>query len=107
MAPAPRIITAADRDDRDRAHLLLVEKSGLVDAVFMSFDAATRAVVADLVRDMAEGMRWSSATFAAQGGVLDGEEQLATYCGHVLGNPVVFMIRLLRVGSGATTTLRA
>ena len=105
MAPAPRIVTALDRDDRDRAHLLLVEKSGLVDAVFMSFDAETRTVVADLVRDMAEGMRGSSATFAAQGGVLDGEEQLAAYCGHVLGNPVVFMIRLLRLNMGRSATL--
>jgi phytoene/squalene synthetase len=107
MPPAPRIVTANDRDDRDRAHLLLVEKSGLVDRVFMTFDTATRSVVADLVRDMAEGMRWSSSTFAAQGGVLNGEEQLATYCGHVLGNPVVFMIRLLRLNMEGTAAIDA
>src|ERR1043166_5976284 len=71
--PAPRIMNANDRDDRDRAHLLLVEKSSLVDQVFMTFDGPTRTVVADLVRDMAEGMRWSSATFASQGGVLVSE----------------------------------
>lgn len=107
LPPAPRIDASADRDERDRAHLLLVERSALVDRVFMTLDDATRAVVADLVRDMAEGMRWSSATFAAQGGVLDSEEQLAAYCGHVLGNPVVFMIRLLRLNSGVTPTLAA
>jgi phytoene/squalene synthetase len=107
LPPAPRIEVAKDQDERDRAHLLLVERSALVDRVFMTFDEATRAVVSDLVRDMAEGMRWSSATFAAQGGVLDGEEQLATYCGHVLGNPVVFGIRLLRLNSGRPTTLPA
>jgi phytoene/squalene synthetase len=56
---------------------------------------------------MAEGMRWSSATFAAQGGVLDGEEQLATYCRHVLGNPVIFGVRLLRLESGRETQLDA
>lgn len=104
---APRIVVARDQDDRDRSHLLLVERSDMVDRVFMTFDEATRNVVGDLVRDMAEGMRWSSATFAAQGGVLDGEEQLSTYCRHVLGNPVVFMIRLLRLHSGATATLAA
>jgi phytoene/squalene synthetase len=105
LPPAPKIVAAKDQDERDRAHLLLVERSALVDRVFLGFDDATRTVVADLVRDMAEGMRWSSATFAAQGGVLDGEEQLATYCGHVLGNPVVFMIRLVRLQSGRATTL--
>jgi phytoene/squalene synthetase len=107
LPPAPRIGFAVDKDERDRAHLLLVERSGLVDRVFMTFDIETRTIVADLVRDMAEGMRWSSATFATQGGVLESEEQLATYCGHVLGNPVVFMIRLLRLKSGTPIALAA
>ena len=105
LGPAPRIDVASDRDLRDRSHLLLVARAELVDRVFLRFDAATRAVIGDLVRDMAEGMRWSSATFAAQGGVLDGEEQLATYCRHVLGNPAVFMIRLLRLHNGDPVTL--
>ena len=105
VGPAPVIEVATDRDERDRSHLLLVAKAGLVDRVFLTFDEPTREVIADLVRDMAEGMRWSSATFAAQGGVLDGEEQLATYCRHVLGNPAVFMIRLLRLHNGETVTL--
>ena len=104
---APRIAVSRDQDERDRAHLLLVERSELVDRVFLTFDAETRNVVTDLVREMAEGMRWSSATFAAQGGVLDGEEQLSTYCGHVLGNPVVFMIRLLRLNSGDARSIDA
>jgi phytoene/squalene synthetase len=107
LTAAPRIGISTDRDLRDRAHLLLVERAALVDEVFMTFDAPTRGVIADLVRDMAEGMRWSSATFAAQGGVLDGEEQLATYCRHVLGNPVVFMIRLLRINDGDPAVLDA
>jgi phytoene/squalene synthetase len=100
LAPAPAIDSPSDRDDRDRAHLLLVRRAGLVDAVFTSFDDRTRGVVRDLVHDMAEGMCWSSATFAAQGGVLIGEEQLATYCRHVLGNPAVFGIRLLKLAHG-------
>ena len=107
LAPAPAIDAAADRDDRDRAHLLLVRRAALVDAVFTTFDDATRTVVRDLVRDMAEGMCWSSATFAAQGGVLAGEEQLATYCRHVLGNPAVFGIRLLKLAHGGEPELTA
>jgi hypothetical protein len=71
-----------------------------VDQVFASFDGATKAAVRDLVRDMGEGMRWSSATLAAQGGVLTGEEQVATYCRHVLANPVIFTVCLLRLGGG-------
>lgn len=107
LTPAPIIDTAADRDDRDRAHLLLVRRAALVDAVFTSFDDATRAVVRDLVHDMAEGMCWSSATFATQGGVLVGEEQLATYCRNVLGNPAIFGIRLLKLAHGDAPELTA
>jgi phytoene/squalene synthetase len=105
LAAAPAIHAATDRDLRDKAHLLLVERADLVDQVFLTFDLPTRGVIADLVRDMAEGMRWSSATFAAQGGVLDGEEQLATYCRHVLGNPALFMIRLIRLHNGEPTVV--
>ena len=102
---APAIEGATDRDERDRAHLLLVRRAYLVDRVFLSFDEPTRAVVRDLVRDMAEGMRWSSVTFESQGGVLTGEDQLAQYCRHVLGNPVVFGMRLLRMSHGTTPEL--
>lgn len=107
LAPAPGIDGAADRDERDRAHLLLVRRAGLVDAVYSSFDEATRTVVRDLVRDMAEGMCWSSSTFASQGGVLVGEAQLSTYCRHVLGNPAVFGIRLLKLTHGDAPELTA
>jgi phytoene/squalene synthetase len=107
LAPAPAIADATDRDDRDRAHLLLVRRAHLVDHLYLSFDAPTRHVVRDLVRDMAEGMRWSSGTFERQGGVLVGEDQLAAYCRHVLGNPVVFGVRLLRLARGARPELSA
>jgi phytoene/squalene synthetase len=105
--PAPPIITQAARDDRDRAHLLLVEKAELVDRVYASLDAPARAMVRDLVHDMAEGMCWSSAAFEADGGVLHGEERLARYCRNVLGNPVVFSVRLLRFTYGIDTSLAA
>lgn len=105
VPPAPSIGAADDRDERDRAHLLLVRRAALVDRIFASFPDATRAIVHDLVRDMAAGMVWASRTFAAQGGVLEGEAQLAAYCRHVLGNPVVFTVRLLRLGRGQPTEL--
>jgi phytoene/squalene synthetase len=100
LAPAPAIEDASDRDQRDRAHLLLVRRAHLVDRVFLSLDDTTRGVVRDLVRDMAEGMCWSSHAFETQGGVLTGEEQLARYCRNVLGNPVVFGVRLVRLAHG-------
>jgi phytoene/squalene synthetase len=102
---APPIKDASDRDERDRAHLLLVRHADQVDRVFLSFDEPRRAVVRDLVRDMAEGMCWSSATFQAQGGVLVRESQLARYCRHVLGNPVVFGVRLMRLAHGIAPQL--
>jgi hypothetical protein len=105
LTPAPEIRVSSERDLRDQSHLLLVKRAALVDRVYATFDLPTRGVIADLVRDMAEGMRWSSATFAAQGGVLDGEEQLATYCRHVLGNPALFMIRLVRLHTGEPTSV--
>jgi phytoene/squalene synthetase len=105
LPPAPVIADARAGDDRDRAHLLLVSRAELVDQVFLSLDAATREVVRDLVRDMADGMCWSSATFSSQGGVLVSEEQLVQYCRHVLGNPVVFGVRLLRLQYGAKPAL--
>jgi len=107
LAPAPAIGAAADTDERDRAHLLLVQQAGLVDQVFTTFDEPTRELVRDLVRDMAEGMRWSSATFTSQGGVLANDEQLATYCRHVLGNPTLFGLRILRLNYGQSPTMAA
>lgn len=105
LLPAPAIDDSSDRDERDRAHLLLVRRAYLVDRVFLSFDEPTRSVVRDLVTDMADGMRWSSRTFEAQGGVLSGEEQLGQYCRNVLGNPVVFGVRLIRLAHGARPEL--
>ena len=105
LTPAPPVDDALDRDERDRAHLLLVRRAELVDRVFLSFREPTRRVVRELVRDMADGMRWSSATFEEQGGVLTGERQLVEYCRHVLGNPAVFGARLLRLEYGVPPEL--
>ena len=105
LPPAPPIIDATDRDDRDRAHLLLVRRASLVDVVYLRLPHDTRAVIRDLVRDMASGMRWSREALAGNGGVLAGEDRLMQYCRHVLGNPVVFSVRLMRLAHGASPQL--
>lgn len=105
LPPAPPIVDAMDRDERDRAHLLLVRRAFLVDVVYLRLPHDARAVIRDLVRDMATGMRWSRATLARSGGVLAGEERLMRYCRHVLGNPVVFSVRLMRLAHGASPHL--
>lgn len=107
LPAAPTIEQAIVHDDRDRAHLLLVRRAHLIDQLFLRLDAVTRGVVRDLVRDMAEGMRWSSRTFEAQRGVLLGQDQLGLYCRHVLGNPVVFGVRLVRLAHGVAPQLSA
>lgn len=100
LEPPPPVTTAA-RDDRDRVHLLLIERCRLVDRVFATLPEADRLAVAGLVRAMAEGMTWSSRRFAEQGGVLIDAGQVSRYCHYVIGEPILFA--LLLVGRGALT----
>lgn len=94
--PAPTPIPSdLARDDRDRVHLLLVDRCNHVDAVYRTLPAETRIRIADLVRSMAAGMVWSTGAFARQGGVLIDEDQLATYCRNVIGHPAVFVLDLV------------
>jgi phytoene/squalene synthetase len=95
VPPAPPIHTNNAKDGRDAAHLLLVERCGHVDQVYLTLEPEVRGLINRLVIDMADGMRWSSATFQRQGGVLENDEQLARYCRNVLGHPVLFASRLL------------
>jgi phytoene/squalene synthetase len=96
LQPAPSIDVNHAGDQRDAGHLLLVERHRLVDRLFVDLDPTVQGLIRDLVQDMAAGMRWSNATFAAQGGVLRDRQQLARYCRGVLGHPVRFASRLLR-----------
>jgi len=92
----PPIDGAAVRDARDESHVLLVRRHDCVDKVFVTLPTGVRRLVVDLVTDMAQGMRWSSRVFAETGGVLRGEDDVLLYCRHVIGNPVVFTVRLIR-----------
>jgi phytoene/squalene synthetase len=94
-AAAPQIGDNHAVDQRDAAHLLLVRRCAVVDRMFVELDEPIQQLIRVLVRDMSAGMRWSSATFVRQGGVLVDEEQLARYCQGVLGHPVLFASRLL------------
>lgn len=105
LEPPPPVPTTA-RDDRDRVHLLLVERCHLVDRVLTTLSAADRQGVADLVRAMADGMVWSSQRFAEQGGVLVDAGQLSRYCHHVIGEPILFTLALV-VDADLTTEQRS
>jgi len=94
--PPPPLPAAAARNDRDRVHLLLVERCDLVDAVYARLDRRERALIAELVRSMADGMVWSTGAFAEQGGVLTDDAQLSRYCRNVIGLPTVFLLELVR-----------
>lgn len=102
-APAPRLDVARARDLRDRTHVVLVNRCGLVDEVFRTLTPDARRNIADLVDSMAEGMRWSSRAFAEQGGVLRDGAQLSRYCRNVIGLPFLFAIRLLLQRSTGTS----
>lgn len=95
LEPPPPVPTTKPRDDRDRVHLLLIQRCQLVDRVFATLSDADRRGVAELVQAMADGMIWSSQRFAEQGGVLVDAEQLSRYCHHVIGEPILFTLLLV------------
>ncbi|MGH7674787.1 MAG: squalene/phytoene synthase family protein [Gemmatimonadales bacterium] len=100
--PAPPIDGVHARDQRDRAHVVLVNRCHLLDAVFRTLTPHVREDIAELVQSMAEGMIWSSRAFAEQQGVLRDADQLSRYCRCVIGLPFLFGVRLLherRTGS--------
>ncbi|MFH1329774.1 MAG: squalene/phytoene synthase family protein [Actinomycetota bacterium] len=94
LEPPPPVPTTA-RDDRDRVHLLLIERCQLVDRVYATLPSTERQSVAELVQAMADGMVWSSQRFAEQGGVLVDAEQLSRYCHYVIGEPALFTLLLV------------
>jgi len=94
LAPPPPAPTTAG-DDRDRVHLLLVERCHLVDQALTTLPAADRRNITDLVQAMAEGMVWSSRRFMEQGGVLVDGGQLSRYCHNVIGGPILFTLGLV------------
>ncbi len=93
--PPPPLTADAAGTDRDRVHLLLVERCALVDEVYADLDPADRELIAALVGDMAAGMVWATRTFAEQGGVLVDAAQLTRYCRAVIGLPTVFLLELV------------
>ncbi len=105
LEPPPPVPSLTPQDDRDRVHLLLIERCRLVDRVFATLPDADRQSVARLVQAMADGMIWSSRRFAEQGGVLIDAEQLSRYCHYVIGEPALFTL-LLMVNAGLTAEQR-
>jgi phytoene/squalene synthetase len=95
LEPPPPVPTTKARDDRDRVHLLLLERCLLVDRVYSTLPGADRQSIAELVQAMAVGMAWSLRRFAEQGGVLIDAEQLSRYCHYVIGEPILFALQLV------------
>ncbi len=93
MAPNP-----PRPDQRDRTHLLLIERHDLVDQVFLELDSAVRSRIVRLIEDMAVGMREFSSVFERQGGVLESETQVLEYCRQVIGLPALFVMDLVLDG---------
>ena len=94
-APVTPIPDRWARDERDRAHLLLVARCGLVDQVFATLSRSDRDNIRKLVSGMAEGMARTAHQFAEQDGVLTSDGQLLAYCDTVIGEPALFTLRLL------------
>ena len=92
--PTPITDTLAT-DERDRLHLLLVARCDLVDEVYRSLPDEQQDAIVRLVENMADGMAWSTETFARQSGVLVGQEQVVRYCHNVIGHPALFALRIL------------
>lgn len=97
------------RDDRDRLHVLLVDRAHLVDEVYASLSDDHRRAVSDLITAMADGMASSCERFSAQDGVLVTDAQILEYCHHVIYHPACFVIELLgghsdRVSRDAAST---
>jgi phytoene/squalene synthetase len=90
-------------DDRDRLHVLLAEKAGLIDDIYDTLEGDQQKAIARLIESMADGMAWGSERFNDQGGVLIDDEQLLRYCNIVIGHPAEFVLSLL-VETGAQTT---
>ena len=93
--PAPPAPKPNQPDARDRTHLLLISRHGLVDSVFNGLDQPSQDRIVRLVRDMSSGMQQYSSVFEAQNGVLQTEAQVIDYCHHVIGLPALFVLELL------------
>ncbi len=91
----PPAVKPTPQDDRDRAHLLLIDRCALIDTVLASLDDVDRERIIGLVEAMADGMIWASQRFAEQGGVLIDAEQVRRYCHYVMGEPALFTLLLL------------
>lgn len=91
----PPISAELAHNDRDRVHLLLIDKIELIDRAYDALPDGPRDSISELVGNMAAGMAWAAETFDAQGGVLAGRHQRAQYCHHVIGEPALYAMRSL------------
>jgi len=93
--PVPTLAANLARDRRDRIHALLVQRCHLVDDLYRKLDAEDRSEICGLIKRMSQGMAWASLRFEAQAGVLDSEDEVRRYCHAVIGEPALFVLRLV------------
>lgn len=101
---APELLDPDCRDDADRAHVLLVRRSGLIDQLYAKFGSFTQSLIIELITAMSEEMRWASARLAEQGNIIRAN-QLSRYCYGVLGTTILFSARLFRADQGVFGSL--
>lgn len=93
--PAPVRPSPERVHSRDRAHLLLIDRHGMVDEVYRRLPAVDRARIRTLIAGMADGMVEYSEIFHRQGGVLEAREQVVGYCHRVIGLPALFVLETM------------
>jgi len=96
-APAGAVV----QDARDRVHLLLLERCGLLRRFTETLSSGSRARLVALVESMSAGMEAAARTRAETGGVLPEGEDRSAYCRAVLAEPLAFAEAELRAAAGA------
>ena len=92
--PSLDLASVKTTDAPTETHRILLEHLDRVDRVFVALPDAVRHLISNLVADMAKGMRWSSSILTQQRGIFADSDQLGRYCRAVLGNPILFTVRL-------------
>ncbi len=91
----PPLLRPVVSNRQDDLSVLLIERCSLVDEVYASRSGAERDHIRRLVAAMAEGMARFSGLFASQDGLLTADDQVLAYCRVVIGEPALFMTRLV------------
>lgn len=102
-SPAPFLNAPDVASDRDRVHLLLLDRCELVDQVYGGLPQTDRQRIASMIAAMSSDMQKYVQLFAEQEGRLVDQTQVEGYCRAVIGHPIVFILATLM---GERTAMR-